>query len=328
MKKTNISLIVVLVLLISIIIFLGYRWGRQNRVPVQGFVETTTLRLSSKIAGRIEKVFVEEGDSVVKGDTLYVISTPELDAKLAQVEAMLSGAKAIDEKAKAGTRKPIIASAHDMWQKAKVAVTLAQKSYARVQRLYEEGVVSAQKRDEAYASLEAARATERAAKSQYLLAVEGASREDKAAAAAQVKQAKSVVEEVERYLADRVVYAPTDGIVETIVANAGEIVGSGYPVVTITENQTAKAVFNIPENLLPQIVCGKHFNAEVPALGKRVEFEVSYISVEANYATQSATSARGDFDIRTFEVKMNPLDTEPLRAGMSVIIELQKPKER
>lgn len=328
MRKINISLIVVLVLLISIIIFLGYHFGRSRRVAVQGYIECTSLRMASKIAGRIDKVFVEEGDSVSKGDTLYIISTPELDAKLQQVEAMLSGAKAMDAKAKSGTRKPIIHSAHDMWQKAKVAVTLAQKSYARVQRLYEEGVVSAQKRDEAYASLEAARATERAAKSQYLLAVEGASREDKAAAAAQVKQAKSVVEEVERYLADRVVYAPTDGIVETIVANAGEIVGSGYPVVTITENQTAKAVFNIPENLLPQIVCGKHFNAEVPALGKRVEFEVSYISVEANYATQSATSARGDFDIRTFEVKMNPLDTEPLRAGMSVIIELQKPKER
>ena len=328
MRKINISLIVVLVLLISIIIFLGYHFGRSRRVAVQGYIECTSLRMASKIAGRIDKVFVEEGDSVSKGDTLYIISTPELDAKLQQVEAMLSGAKAMDAKAKAGTRKPIIHSAHDMWQKGKVAVTLAQKSYARVQRLYEEGVVSAQKRDEAYASLEAARATERAAKSQYLLAVEGASREDKAAAAAQVKQAKSVVEEVERYLADRVVYAPTDGIVETIVANAGEIVGSGYPVVTITENQTAKAVFNIPENLLPQIVCGKHFNAEVPALGKRVEFEVSYISVEANYATQSATSARGDFDIRTFEVKMNPLDTEPLRAGMSVIIELQKPKER
>ena len=211
---------------------------------------------------------------------------------------------------------------------AKVAVTLAQKSYTRVQRLYEEGVVSAQKRDEAYASLEAARATERAAKSQYLLAVEGASREDKAAAAALVEQAKSVVEEVERYLANRVVYAPTDGVVDTIVANAGEIVGSGYPVVTITDNQTAKAVFNIPENQLPQIVCGKHFNAEVPALGKRVEFEVAYISVEADYATKSATSARGDFDIRTFEVKMKPLDTEPLRAGMSAIIELEKPKER
>ena len=328
MRKINISLIVVLLLLISIIVFIGYRWGREHRVPVQGFVESTTLRLASKIAGRVDKVFVEEGDSVSKGDTLYVISTPELDAKLSQVEAMLSGAKAIDEKAKAGTRKPIIRSAHDMWQKAKAGVTLARQTYSRVQRLYSEGVVSAQKRDEAYASLEAARATARAAKSQYLLAVEGASREDKEAAAAQVRQAQSVVEEVERYLADRVVCAPTDGVVATVVANEGEIVGSGYPVVTITENDTAKALFNIPETLLPQIECGGCFAAKVPALGRKVDFEVVYISVEAYFATQSATSARGDFDIRTFEVKMKPLDSAPLRAGMSVIIELEKPDKR
>lgn len=328
MKKTNISLIVVLILLISIIVFIGYRWGRQSKIAVQGFVECRTLRLSSKIAGRIEKVFVEEGDSVAKGDTLYVISTPELDAKLSQVEAMLSGAKAIDEKAKAGTRKPIIRSAHDMWQKSKVGVTLARQTYERVLRLHENGVVSAQKRDEALASLEAAKATERAAKSQYRLAVEGASREDKEAAAAQVRQAQSVVEEVERYLADRVVYAPTDGVVATVVANESEIVGSGYPVVTITENETAKAVFNIPETLLPQIVIGKHFKADVPALNEKVSFEVDYIAAEASFATQSATSARGDFDIRTFEVKMQPLGSVLLREGMSVIIELNKPDKR
>lgn len=328
MKKANISLIVVLILLISIIVFIGYRWGRSDRVAVQGFVECTTLRAASKIAGRIDKLFVEEGDSVSMGDTLYVISTPELDAKLAQVEALLSGAKALDAKAKAGTRKPIVRSARDMWRKAQAGATLAEQIYARVQRLYAEGVVTAQKRDEAYASLVAARATERAAKSQYMLAVEGASREDKEAAAAQVRQAQSVVEEVERYLADRVVCASVDGVVATVVANEGEIVGSGYPVVTITENDTAKAVFNIPETMLTQISCGKHFEAEVPALGKRVGFEVVYISADADFATQSATSARGDFDVRTFEVKMRPLGSVALRAGMSVIVELEKESKR
>ena len=328
MKKGTITLLVLLVLLISIIAFIGYSAGRSNRVVAQGFVEATTLRLASKIAGRIDKVFVEEGDSVFMGDTLYVISTPELDAKLSQVEAVLSGAKAIDRKAKAGTRPPIVHSAYDMWQKAKVGVTLARQTYERVQRLYNEGVLTAQKLDEAYASLAAARATEQAAKSQYMLAVEGASREDKEAAEAQVQQAQSVVEEVERYLADRVVCTPVDGIVATVVANEGEIVGSGYPVVTITENDTAKAVFNIPETLLPQLSCGKYFEAEVPALGCRELFEVSSISVEADFATQSATSARGDFDIRTFEVKMTPLTPMPLRVGMSVIVELENPTKR
>lgn len=325
MKKGNLSLIVVLVLLISIIIFIGYRWGRSNRVALQGFVECTTLRLGSKIAGRIEKVFVEEGDSVSKGDTLYLISAPELEAKLSQVEAVLSAAKALDEKAKVGTRKPIVQSARDMWHKAQAGERLAQQTYERVERLYKGGVATAQKRDEARAALEAAHATSLAAKSQYLLAVEGASREDKEAAAAQVRQARGVVEEVERYLADRVVYSPTDGVVATVVANEGEIVGSGYPVVTITEYDTAKAFFNIPETFLPQVKMKNRFDAEVPALGKRVEFEVVNIAAEASYATQSATSARGDFDVRTFEVRMKPLGSEPLRAGMSVVIWLKKP---
>ena len=328
MRRGSIVLLVAIVLLVSIIAFIGYRAGRSNRVVAQGFVEATTLRLASKIAGRIDKVFVEEGDSVCVGDTLYVISTPELDAKLLQVEAVLSGAKAIDRKANAGTRPPIVRSAYDMWQKAKVGVTLARQTYERVQRLYNEGVVTAQKLDEAYAALAAARATEQAAKSQYVLAVEGASREDKEAAEAQVQQAQSVVEEVERYLADRVVCSPVDGVVATVVASEGEIVGSGYPVVTVTENNTAKAVFNIPETLLPQLSCGKYLEAEVPALDCRELFKVSSISVEADFATQSATSARGDFDIRTFEVKMTPLAPMPLRAGMSIIVELKKPTRR
>lgn len=327
MKKANISLIVVLVLLISIIVFIGYRWGRREKVTLQGFVECKNLRLASKLAGRIDQLFVEEGDSVCMGDTLYIISTPELDAKLVQVEALLSGAKAIEGKAKAGTRKPIIASARDMWQKAKVGVKFAKQTYDRVQKLYEEGVATAQKRDEAYAALEAARATERAAKSQYLLAVEGASREDKEAAAAQVREAQSVVEEVERYLADRVVCSPVDGVVSVVVANAGEIVGSGYPVVTIAESGSAMAYFNVPENFLPQLPIDRYFDAEVPALGKKIGFKVVYISAEADFATQSATSARGDMDIRTFEVKMQPLGLVPLRAGMSVVIELEKPSK-
>lgn len=326
MKKTNISLIVVLLLLISLVIYLGYRWGHSDKITVQGFIEMRTLRLSSKVSGRISKLYVEEGDRVQKGDTLYVIATPELDAKLSQVEAMLDGAKAVESKAKAGTRKELVRSAHDMWRKAQVGLTLATQTYERVQRLYAEGVVSAQKRDEAYASLEAMRATERGAKSQYLLALEGAQAQDKEAAAAQTAAARAVVEEVERYLADRVVYAPVDGEVVTVSAYEFELVGEGFPVVTIAEDGTAKALFNISEKLLPQVKMNEEFDARVPALDKKVEFRVDYISAEADFATQSATSARGDFDIRTFEVKMQPLDETPLRGGMSVIIELKKPE--
>ncbi len=328
MKKSSIPLIIVLLLVVAIVVWLGFHFGRNDKVLLQGYVECRSLRASSKLAGRIARMYVEEGDRVKKGDTLYMISTPELDAKLVQVEALLSGARAIEERAKVGARKQVVNSARDMWRKAEAGLRLAQQTYERVARLYDEGVVTAQKRDEAYASLESMRATMRAARSQYLLAVEGASREDKEAAAAQVEQAQGAVEEVERYLADRVVYAPVDGEVSTIVAYTGELVGSGATVVTIVEDGSAKAVFNVAETLLPQIAYGERFEARVPALDQRVGFEVAYISVEAAYATQSATSARGDFDIRTFEVKMLPLGEVALKEGMSLIIELQKPSAR
>ncbi len=325
MKNIKLSLYVTFILAALVAMFVGYCLESEEHVTAQGFVECKQLRLASKLAGRIERLYVEEGDSVARGDTLYIISTPELDAKLLQVEALLEGARAIEEKAQAGTRKPLIAAARDMWQKAQVGVRLAHQSYTRVERLYKEGVATAQKRDEAYAALEAARATERAVKAQYLLAVEGASREDKEAAAAQVQQAQSAVLEVERYLADRVVLSPVDGVVSTIVANAGEIVGSGYPVVVVAENDSALASFNIPETLLPQLPVGRTFEARVPALNRSVDFRVKSVAVEADYATQSATSARGDIDVRTFDVKMQPLGRTLLREGMSVVVELQKP---
>ena len=325
MKKITLPLYATVILLVLIAMSIGYILEKDEHVTAQGFIECRMLRLASKLAGRIDRLYVEEGDSVVRGDTLYIISTPELDAKLLQVEALLDGAKALEAKAQVGTRKPLVASARDMWQKAKVGVSFALQTYSRVGRLYEQGVVTAQKRDEAYAALEAARATERAAKSQYLLAVEGASREDKEAAAAQVQQAQSVVLEVERYLADRVVLSPVDGVVSTIVANAGEIVGSGYPVVVVAESGSALASFNIPETLLPQLPVGRIFEANVPALEQSVGFEVKSVAVEADFATQSATSARGDIDIRTFAVKMQPLGRVVLREGMSVVVELQKP---
>lgn len=325
MKKITLPLYSTVILLVLIAMSIGYLLEEDERVTAQGFIECKMLRLASKLAGRIDRLYVEEGDSVARGDTLYIISTPELDAKLLQVEALLDGAKALEAKAQAGTRKPLVASAHDMWQKAKVGASFALQTYSRVGRLYEQGVVTAQKRDEAYAALEAARATERAAKAQYLLAVEGASREDKEAAAAQVQQAQSVVLEVERYLADRVVLSPVDGVVSTIVANAGEIVGSGYPVVVVAESGSALASFNIPETLLPQLPVGRIFEANVPALEQSVGFEVKSVAVEADFATQSATSARGDIDIRTFAVKMQPLGRVVLREGMSVVVELQKP---
>lgn len=322
MKKRNVIwLIIAVVVIIAVVALVGWYLKRSEPTIIQGTVECTTYKASSKIAGRIEEMKVEQGDHVTKGQLLYVLSTPELDAKLRQAEAVKSAATALDQKALAGARVQQIEAALNMWQKAQAGKELAQKTYDRVKALYDKGVVPEQKFDEADANYRAMVATEMAAKAQYDLAVAGASKEDKEAAAAQVQQAEGVVSEVESYISDAMVYAPVDGEVSTIIAEQGELVGTGYPVVAILDTTDTWVTFNIKETLLPKITVGMKMSAYVPALDRNVELEVTYISVQADFATWSATRTQGSFDIRTFAVKARPVtDVENIRPGMSVLV--------
>ncbi len=322
MKKRNVIwLIIAVVVIIAVVALVGWYLKRSEPTIIQGTVECTTYKASSKIAGRIEEMKVEQGDHVTKGQLLYVLSTPELDAKLRQAEAVKSAATALDQKALAGARVQQIEAALNMWQKAQAGKELAQKTYDRVKALYDKGVVPEQKFDEADANYRAMVATEMAAKAQYDLAVAGASKEDKDAAAAQVQQAEGVVSEVESYISDAMVYAPVDGEVSTIIAEQGELVGTGYPVVAILDTTDTWVTFNIKETLLPKITAGMKMTTYVPALDRNVELEVSYISVQADFATWSATRTQGSFDIRTFAVKARPVtDVENIRPGMSVLV--------
>lgn len=322
MKKRNVIwLIIAVVVIIAVVALVGWYLKRSEPTIIQGTVECTTYKASSKIAGRIEEMKVEQGDHVTKGQLLYVLSTPELDAKLRQAEAVKSAATALDQKALAGARVQQIEAALNMWQKAQAGKELAQKTYDRVKALYDKGVVPEQKFDEADANYRAMVATEMAAKAQYDLAVAGASKEDKDAAAAQVQQAEGVVSEVESYISDAMVYAPVDGEVSTIIAEQGELVGTGYPVVAILDTTDTWVTFNIKETLLPKITVGMKMTAYVPALDRNVELEVTYISMQADFATWSATRTQGSFDIRTFAVKARPVtDVENIRPGMSVLV--------
>ena len=322
MKRINIlTIVVVAVLIIAAVVLIGRCLVKNSPVMIQGTVECTTYKASSKVAGRIEEMKVSEGQRVRQGELLYVLSTPELNAKLQQAEAVRSAASAMDEKAAKGARIQQVEAARQMWQKAQAGSELARKTFERVQNLFAEGVVPAQKRDEAEASYQAALATETAARAQYELAQEGAAREEKAAAAAQVRQAQGVVDEVESYISDAMVYAPVSGEVSSVIASAGELVGTGYPVVTILDTSDAWVTFNIKETMLPKIKTGTRMQGYVPALDRTLPFEVSYISVQADFATWSATRTQGGFDVRTFAVKARPVEeAADLRPGMSVLV--------
>lgn len=157
------------------------------------------------------------------------------------------------------------------------------------------------------------------------MAVDGARKEDKEAAAARVRQAEGAVSEVQSYLVDASVYSPVTGEVSTIIAEEGELVGSGYPVVAILDMSDMWVTFNIKETLLPGMTIGTRMTGFVPALDRDVEFEVTYIAPQADFATWAATRTQGGFDIRTFAIKARPTaPVENLRPGMSVLVDWDK----
>ncbi|CCN70171.1 HlyD family secretion protein [Vibrio nigripulchritudo] len=294
----------------------------EQPIRLQGQIEAQQYNISSKVAGRIDKVMVRKGDEVANGDLIFTIYSPELDAKLEQALASKEAAGALAEEAEKGAREQQIQASKDQWQKAKAASDLMEKTYSRINNLYKDGVVAEQKRDEALTQWQAAKYTESAAYQMYELAKEGARDETKRAAAEKARMAAGAVAEVEAFAADTKIRSWFKGEVSQVLLSPGELAPQGFPVVTVLDMQDAWAAFNVREDKLKQFAKGTEFVANVPALGKDVTFKVSHVAVMGDFATWRSTDSSQGFDMRTFEVEARPAEpVEGLRMGMSVVIE-------
>ena len=308
----------------SVVVIVGvigfFAFSREKEV-IQGQVEVSEYRVSSKVPGRILEIRVKEGDFVKVGDTLAILDAPEVRAKMEQARSAEDAASALELKAQNGAREEQIRGAYNILQQAKAGLEIAEKSYQRIQRLFDEGVVSEQKRDEVYAQYKAMEAQMKAAQSQYDMAVNGARREDKLAAAAQVGRAKGAVQEVNSYIHETVQIAQAEGEVMDIYPKQGELVGTGSPIMTIAVMKDLWGTFNIREDQLNGLEIGKTFSAFVPAFNKDIQMKVYYMKDQGSYAVWKATKANGQYDLKTFEVKARPVETiEGLRPGMSLVI--------
>ena len=291
-----------------------YAFMQANTMLLQGEVDVKTVDLASKITGRIEKLNCKKGDRVKKGDVLITLDAPEINAKAAQVDATVQLALAQQEKVNNGARNEQISM-------AKASRDLAKKTFDRLNRLHDEGVIPTQKLDEA-------RAKYQAAQDNYNMLVTGSRIEDKLSAAANVKRAMGANDEVQSYLKENTIVAPIDGVITEINVEEGELVGAGYPIVTIVDDNDCWVVFNLREDLLAKIKDGTEFNVKIPAIGKEpVKVRVNYISVMGDFANWRATKAKGDFDMKTFEVRAVPVEkVDGLRAGMSAVFDWKKLK--
>ena len=307
-KTENRSLMFGLLAVVGVTLLLaiiGFIFMRQPDEIIEGQADATSVRISGKLPGRVVELMVSEGDMVKAGDTLVHIHSSLAEARLMQAEAMENAAAAQNKKIDAGTRSQIISAAAELVAQAKAATTITRKTYERMQRLFEQGVVSEQKRDEAKAAYDAAAAAQQAAESQLSLARAGAQSEDKESAAALVNAARGGVAEVESLLEDQYLTAPCDGQIDQIYPETGELVSLGSPIMSLLKVADKWVTFNVRVGL------PDHLSTSA---------RIYYVRDMGSYATWRATKATGDWDSRTFEVKARTSEPLPdLRPGMTVL---------
>lgn len=328
MNKKTLSSIVVLVAIVAFIVYTFIVVTKPEPVILQGEVEAQQYNIASKVPGRIQKVAVDRGQKVKKDDFIFSIDSPEINAKLANANAARSAASAQSRKAQNGAQQEDITAAYSTYVKAEAAAQFAEKTFARVQNLYDEGVVPAQKRDEVETQMKAARETANAAKAIWQKAEKGAREEDKAAAAAMVKRAEAAIAEVEAYLQETTINAIADGEVSGVNVEEGELVSTGFPVVTLLDLNDIWVTLYIREDYMNHFKMGSVFKAKIPGLdGQECDFKVKYISPSADFARWNATKTSGEFDLKSFEIEARPVNKiEGLRPGMTAVVTLPEMK--
>ncbi len=338
-QAKRLALIGSMLILVAVVAAMAI-WGIMHLRPsdksIQGQADCEVVRVSGKLAGRLVELYVKEGDYVHKGQRLAKIYSSTTDATYSKAKEMKNVAANQNLKVERGTRYEIIESARKMVDQAKsarqqaiAAEEITRKTFERTNNLYNEGVVSEQKRDEAKAALDAAtaavgtaNAAVEAAEAQLQMAQNGAQAEDKAASRGMENVAQATVREVEALLEDEYLIAPCDGEITSIYPHVGELVIMGSPIMTIANIDDMWAAFSVREEKLNDLPMGKVIDVEIPALdNKKAQMKVFYIHDMGSYATWSATKAYGDYDSKTFEVKARPVNPIPnFRPGMSVIL--------
>jgi len=315
------------VLLFSLLMWVSftfYKAYQPQAIVLQGEIDAQSYNISSKLPGRVSEVYVKKGDMVDVGDVVFTISSPEVEAKLAQAKAAEDAAGAEKKQAETGARKQEIQAAYDTWQKAKAAEALMRTTYERIDRLFKEGVVAEQKKDEMYTKYKAAKYDSSAAKQIFIMTKEGARVEVKEAASAQERVYKAKVDEVNAFVKETTQHSFHRGEVSQVLIHSGELSPTGFPIVSIIDIEDVWAKFSVREDYLKSFQKGKVFKVKIPALGEKIyDFKVSNIAVMGDYATWRATESGKGFDMKSFEVELRPMNPIPnLRVGMSVLLEL------
>ena len=317
----------VLILLFALIAFGLWKSYQPKEVELQGRVEAETIHVSTKVPSRIEEIYIHDGQKVKKGQELVRLYSPEVDAKKQQALATLQSALALQATADRGSQEENIATLYANWQAMKAQQALAQTTYLRGAKLFQEGVISRQRRDEMQAATLSATAMTEAAYQQYVRAKRGSTPEQKSTANAQVDIAKAAVAEANALEAETKLLAPINGTVSKTYGKTSELVAIGVPVVSLIQDDELWVSLNVREDQYQSVYQTQTMEGYIPALGKTIVFNIKNIDAEGDFATIKTTRQTGGYDIRSFKIHLTPAQpVSDLKVGMSVLFKVKEVK--
>lgn len=326
MKFNKTRIIIAIPILVSIagIIVLAGNSFSTKEIIITGIVESKSVDIASKIPGRVEIIIIKEGDLVKKGDTLAVLESKEMNAKVEQAKSAMQAAESKLAMVKNGARSEEKEAVSNLYEQSKHQFEYVSKTWARFQKLYKDSVISAQEKDGVEFQYKSAREQMEAAKAKFDMVIKGARTEEISAAEALYNQVKNAYIEAMAYFQELTIKAPISGEISNCIVDEGEVISSGYPIFSLMVPDDSYIVLQVREDQLPTIKKGNIYMGKVAALANaEIEFEVTYIASMADFATWKPTNQKGEFDLKMFEVHLRSKHpVNGLRPGMTVNIKL------
>ncbi len=321
-RRKRIVAIAAIVIVLAVVILGLWLASRPAPQQLQGMVDAEEVNVATKALARVEKLMAEEGQRVEAGAVLATLSSPEITGAQAQAQGALDAARAIASATNEGPREEDIATLRSTWQAAQAAADLAAETSRRTQNLYAEGVVAAQRRDEAVAARDSSARTAEAARLQYQKALAGARRQTRAAADAQVRIAQAGAQTADAMESETRLVSPIAGEVARKLVQPGEIVSPVIPAYQVIDIDHPWVSLNLREDQYRGLAMGTVLRGHIPALDRDADFRVYFISPRGDFATWRATREASGYDVRTFEVRLRPAKPiAELRPGMSVLFD-------
>ena len=324
-KSVKMLVTILIILLLGLIAFGLWKSYQPKLVEIQGRVEAETIHVSTKIPSRIEELYVYDGQKVKKGQPLIRLYSPEIDAKKQQTLASLQSALALQSTTERGSQQENIDTLYANWQAMKAQQVLAETTYRRGAKLFQEGVISRQRRDEMQAAAQSAAQLTEAAYQQYARSKRGSTTEQKSTADAQVEIAKAAVAEANALEAETKLFSPVDGTISKTYGKVSELVAMGVPMMSIILDGEMWVSLNVREDQYAQVYQAKTLEGFIPALNKTAQFKIKSIDAEGEFATIKTTRQTGGYDIRSFKLHLTPSAPIPdLKVGMSVLFKVKE----